>query len=143
MKKIFKSTLFVIAAVVISAVYLTISMFVLMINNLKDVDIMQKEQAQIEDIEKWNQEWEVYNKENMYGAEVLTVLNKAENIRKDGYNFDIRVDEYLLSEKELNNDIESFRTYLNENNHNIFKCESNNIGYSTEGYINFMEFKKT
>ena len=109
---------------------LTISMFVLMINNVKNVDIMQKEQAQIEDIKKWNQEWEVYNKENMYGAEVLTVLNKSENSKEQGYN--INFDVY----KKDNSKGDKY--YLQKNKSKIFKCIK--VDY-VNGYVSNMEFK--
>ena len=109
---------------------LTISMFVLMINNVKNVDIMQKEQAQIEDIKKWNQEWEVYNKENMYGAEVLTVLNKSENSKEQGYN--INFDVYKKDNSKGDKD------YLQKNKSKIFKCIK--VDY-VNGYVSNMEFK--
>lgn len=48
-------------------------------NVIKQYPEEQEEQAEIEQLSKFNTEYESYNKEKMYGTDIITVLNKANN----------------------------------------------------------------
>lgn len=83
-------------------------------------------------LEEFNNSYLVYNKTIMYGADVLSVYNKAKN--EDEY--DIKIVAIDNSETSISID----------NSHNfkisIFKCEEEKIEYNEEGRISKMIFKK-
>lgn len=56
---------------------LTLSILVFMFNNAGQMQSTQYTKEEAERLEKWNAEWEAYDKRILYGADVLTVLNKA------------------------------------------------------------------
>ena len=57
---------------------LVISLFMYMFNNAKIIPAEEISQDEIDRLARWNAEWEAYNKKLLYGAEILTVMNKAD-----------------------------------------------------------------
>jgi len=96
-----------------------------------DMAKSQDERLAIQQLEEFNASYLAYNKSRMYGTDVLTVFNKANNEQ----DFIIEV---TAVDKDNNN-------ISIENNHgfkvSIFKCEE--VGYNdTTGRINKMVFRK-
>lgn len=116
---------------------LTLTLLVYMFSNMSIVGNAQAERKENERLQAWNAEWEAYNKKLLYGAEVLTVINKAkENNNEYDNNSMYRVDIHVKSktDKELTSqEISNLKT-------SIFTCESVTYGNET-GRISEMTFK--
>lgn len=56
---------------------LTLSLFVAMFSNLSIMQNAKEEKIDAKRLAEWNATWEVYDKEYLYGSDVLTVINKA------------------------------------------------------------------
>lgn len=116
---------------------LTLTLLVYMFSNMSIVGNAQAERKENERLQAWNAEWEAYNKKLLYGAEVLTVINKAkENNNEYENNSMYRVDIHVKSktDKELTSqEISNLKT-------SIFTCESVTYGNET-GRISEMTFK--
>ena len=106
------------ALMIAFAILLTIlilSLFVWMIGKVFNFNKGQEQQEEIQRLEKWNEEWEAYNKKMLYGSEVLTVINKAEqnnidNMGNDQINVIVLKDGEELQKLEINTK-------------NIFECK--------------------
>ena len=60
-----------------------LSMFLMMYNRVSEMRNAQEEQKKIEQLMAYNAQFEVYNKKLMYGADVITLINKVvENNKK-------------------------------------------------------------
>ncbi len=71
---------------------LTISMLTLMFNNISIMQNAKADKKEAEELAAWNSGWEAYNKKYLYGAEVLTLINRAEQeFNENGYEVKIRV----------------------------------------------------
>lgn len=57
---------------------LTVTFLVYMSHNLETIGTAQALEKERERLASWNAEWEAFNKQVLYGAEVMTVINKAE-----------------------------------------------------------------
>ncbi len=84
-----------IAGGVLLAVIL-VALLVQTINNVSIIPQEEKSQEEVERLQKWNAEWEAYNKKLLYASEVLTVINKAEqndidNEGEDEYKVIVKV----------------------------------------------------
>lgn len=75
---------------------LTISLFVYMFNNISAMGNAQAQKEEITHLANWNAEWEAYNKRYLYGTDVLTVMNKAEQINNE-VDIKIRVDKSIIN----------------------------------------------
>ena len=74
-------------------------------------------------LQEWNAEWEAYNKKLLYGSEVVTVMNKAEqNNEENNYNANYAVIIYVNGEVKNKSDI---------NSDDIFKCVKMNYHIKT------------
>lgn len=82
-------------SILISIIILAILLYAF--NVIKQYPEEQEEQAKIEQLSKFNTEYESYNKEKMYGTDIITVLNKANNNNKlyadneGAYDIDIEI----------------------------------------------------
>lgn len=54
-----------------------LTFFVYLSNNIKTVGQAKQDEKNQEELVKFNEQYEAYNKSLLYGAEVLTVINKA------------------------------------------------------------------
>lgn len=100
---------------------LTLSALVYMFNSVADMqqnDDLLKEEARLSE---WNAEWEAYNKRYLYGAEVLTVLNKAEQNNKEYDNNELY--EIKVEIIEEGTKIADKKEYLQAKKTAIFTCE--------------------
>ena len=69
-----------------------ITMFIMMFNNISNIQKEQEEQTKIEQILAFNSEFEAYDKNVMYGTDVITLINKvAENNKKYSTNNDYKI----------------------------------------------------
>ena len=110
---------------------LIITVLLYMNQNIITVRQTEQEKIEIEQLQKFNQEYEVYNKKLMYGAEVMSLINKMKNNNekyKGNSNYQMS---YTLSGFTENN-IEKTGVYT---------CTD--IQYSTEtGRVKSMTFTK-
>lgn len=69
-----------------------ITMFLMMFNNISNIQKEQEEQTKIDQIVAFNAEFEAYNKKVMYGTDVITLINKvAENNKKYSMSNDYKI----------------------------------------------------
>lgn len=117
---------------------LTISLLVYMFSNLSTIGNAEKKGEEIERLASWNSEWEAYNKRLLYGADVLTVINKAEQNNLDNDNnpkFIVSVviyyDDGITAMQKS--------AVLNKKT-SIFECVKMEYNNDT-GRVNYIEFK--
>lgn len=109
---------------------LTISLLVYMVANVSSVAEKQAKVKEAKQIKAWNAEWEAYNKKVLYGADVLTVVNKAESEKNYSVNVNI-----------FNSDgTEMYKDDIQDKTINVFKCIKMETDSST-GRINYIEFQ--
>lgn len=125
---------------------LTLSVFVYMFNNISEMQQAQYIRAEEERLAEWNAEWEAYNKKLLYGAEVLTVLNKAEQNNAE-YNNDVKhtVEVKVIDGGAIRTQIKSNGTitnkiYVEQHKTSIFKCIKMERNSET-GKIKLIEFE--
>ncbi len=120
---------------------LTLSLLVYAFSNASTIFNAQDKEKETERLAEWNAEWEAYNKQLLYGTEVLTVVNKAEQNNSEYPDDIIEID--IIGKNILNNivdDITTIKDYLKEVNTNIFKCTE--MSYSTNtGRVNKITFE--
>lgn len=76
-----------------------ITMFLMMYNNLSNIEKEQEEATKVEQVEAFNAEFEAYNKKVMYGVDVITLINKvAENNKKYKGNSEYQITVVLNNE---------------------------------------------
>jgi len=117
---------------------LTLSMFIFMFGNLNTFGAAEAEKKDVEQLAAWNAEWEAYNKQLLYGAEVFTVVNKAKqnNLEFDDsakYRVDIVIEGKAASGEEIT--IYNISKYKKS----IFKCT--NVEYNQTGRVSKMVYK--
>lgn len=118
---------------------IVLSLLVYMFSNIALIGGAEADREVVERLAKENAEWEAYNKKLVYGSEVLTVINKAEQNDidyKDNSDYWITVvvlnkDGNAVSKAELKTDSKSI----------IFECTAMKYGNKT-GKVNYIEFKE-
>lgn len=56
---------------------LTLSLVAVMVNNINTMESAKDESQALEQLSKFNAQYEVFNKQKLYGTEVITAVNKA------------------------------------------------------------------
>lgn len=116
---------------------ITLSLLTLLFTNASQIGTAQAEEQETKQLLEWNSEWEAYNKQLMYGAEVLTVINKAEQNNFDYDNstqYRVTVTVYGKDGSELTkDDVKNQKT-------KIFECTRIKINPDT-GRVNEIDFK--
>lgn len=66
---------------------LTLSLVAVMINNINTMESAKDEAQVLEQLSKFNAQYEVFNKDKLYGTEVITAVNKAveNNYKQQSY----------------------------------------------------------
>ena len=107
-----------------------------MFNRLSSIQNEQEEQTKTEQLAAFNAEYEAYNKKAMYGADVITLINKvAENNKKYSGNTDYQITIILngnvmtSSSDLIDNDKEKF----------VYKCTK--ITYNSVGRVSQIEIQ--
>lgn len=125
---------------------LTLTGLVVMFNNVSIMENANEQKKEAARLAEWNAEWEAYNKKLLYGAEVLTVINKAEQNNREYNNnkkhtVEIKVLENGIPRVEINEDgaIDG-KEYIEKNKISIFKCNTMEISSET-GKIKKIEFE--
>lgn len=70
---------------------LVISLFPMLFNNLATIKNAEEDVKEAKKLSEWNTSWEVYNKDYLYGTDVITVINKA--LETDRYTVEVVVDD--------------------------------------------------
>ncbi len=78
---------------------LTITLLAAMFNNLSTMQNAKADVERTQELAEWNEQWEAYNGRYLYGTDVLTLINKAEQ-----NNIDYNSSEYEIIIKVNNGD---------------------------------------
>lgn len=120
---------------------ITLTMLVYLGGNLATIGQAEQDKGELERLSNWNAEWEAYNKKLLYGVEVLTIVNKAEQNDIDyDYSTKYKVEINITPDSK-----DKYGTAITTNNianykNSIFMCTD--ISYSNEtGRVNSMTFK--
>lgn len=120
---------------------LTITLLVYMLSTISTMGNAQQQTEEVQRLAEWNSEWEAYNKKLLYGTEVLTVINKANQNNKeyDDYNglYSVTVKGKNLNNSEFNFD--DFVEFVKAHKTSVFTCEG--IQYNEKGRVSEMVFK--
>jgi len=131
-----------IAAGILFAI-LTMSLLTVMFRNIQTISEADETKKVSKELQEWNAQWEAYNKQIMYGSDVLTVVNKAAqvNIENEGdKNYQVTVKVYDKDGREVTS--RKINDYLKESQLLIFECKRIEYNNNT-GRVNLMEFKNT
>ena len=115
---------------------IVIALFIVMFNNMSNIQKENEEQTKIEQLAAFNSEFEAYNKKVMYGTDVITLINKvAENNKKYNSNNDYKITIFL------NDVIVTTSTHLigTDAERTIYTCT--NIEYNDLGRVSKIEIK--
>lgn len=115
---------------------LTLTTLVYMFSNMATIGNTRADKEELERLRAWNAEWEAYNKRVLYGAGVLTVMNKAEQNNNE-YENDTAYEVKILV---FRNSIEQTKDDVATSKSSIFKCTSVEYNHET-GRINKMVFE--
>ena len=116
---------------------ISLTLLVYMFSNLSIIGNAQAEKKENEQLQAWNAEWEAYNKKLLYGAEVLTVINKARDNNNEYNNNSMYMVEIHVKDKSNR---EMTIQELSHLKTSIFTCES--VAYGNEtGRMSEMNFK--
>ncbi len=115
------STALLIAGGILLAI-LSITMLVYAFDSLATLGNAAAEKEDAQRLAEWNAEWEAYNKTILYGADIITVKNKAKEFEGTIYEVNIIVD-----------------THGEINNKAIYKCVSMN-DTNNDGRIDEIKF---
>ena len=115
-----------------------ITLFVFMLRNVATIKNQERQKEEKERLFAWNAEWEAYNKKVLYGVDIISVINKAQQNNSDysgNPNYQVTVKVY----KSATSTEEYTEEELMDLKMNVFKCR--NIGYSENiGRVNYVEF---
>lgn len=111
---------------------LTLVLLVALAGNLSTVGEAQFTEEEMQHLTAWNAEWEAYNKQVLYGADVLTVFNKAEQNNEDYDNNALYSVNVRLIDED-GNDVDDIEKYIVDERRktNIFTCETMNSNNQT------------
>lgn len=108
---------------------LTVTMLVHMFSTISVMGNANAAKADAKMLAEWNAEWQAYNKHLLYGTEVLTVINKAEQNNKEYTDEEYQVIITGLNEKEQEMGTQDFKKFVKEHKTSIFACED--VRYSS------------
>lgn len=116
---------------------LTLSLFVAMFANLSTMQNAREAKKDIQRLAEWNRTWEVYDKQYLYGSDVLTVINKA--LESNDYPVEIR-----LNNTTVVRDYKLFNSSIRDSLKNsmktrIYTCTE--MLRNEEGRINLISFE--
>ena len=121
---------------------LTLSLVTIMLRNLQVISDAENSKKETREIQEWNAQWEAYNKEIMYGADVITVVNKAAQVNNENASTSYQITIKITKENGTNVADRETKAYLEQNKLTIFTCTE--ISYNSEtGHVNKMTFQNT
>lgn len=103
------------ALIISSAVFIAIillGMLIFAFNNSSKLQQQEGKQLSVDQLAKWNAEWEAYNRKILYGADVVNVINKARQYEEEDIEIEIKVLD--------KNDIEIEEDDVNKNS--LYEC---------------------
>lgn len=62
---------------------LILSLLILLFSNISSNQLAQEKKIKAEQLKEFNQQWEAYNKKALFGADIITVVNKANDKNKE------------------------------------------------------------
>ena len=108
---------------------LTITIVIYTFSSASTVSNAQKHQEEMKRLNAWNAEWEAYNRTLLYGSQVLTVCNKAEqnNLEAQNNQYNVQVIVYKNGSK-ITKDI-----FINSADERkaIYKCKEMHYNQTT------------
>ena len=122
---------------------LTMSLLTVMFRNIQTVSEAEETKKQSKELQAWNAQWEAYNKQILYGSDVLTVVNKAAQVNNElleQQNYQITIK--ILKENGTNVLDRETKAYLEQNQLSVFECTETSYNSQT-GRVDLMKFKNT
>lgn len=121
---------------------ITLSLVTLMLRNIQTISESEDSRAETRELQEWNSQWEAYNKEIMYGSDVITVVNKAAQVNNENASTNYQITIKIIKENGTNVADRETKAYLEQNKLTIFRCTE--ISYNSEtGRVNRMTFQNT
>lgn len=120
------------ALIISSAVFIAIillGMLIFTFNNSSNLQKQEEKQMSVDQLARWNAEWEAYNRKILYGADVVNVINKAKQ-----YKEDIEIEIKVLDK----NDIEIEEDDVDKNS--LYEC-AEFVYSSMNGRVESITFK--
>lgn len=124
------------ALIIAGSIFLAIALITFAVYTYQSLHNManaQDEKNAQEQLVAFNKKYEAYNKSIMYGTDVITVVNMADEDNQR-YNMDIKI--YVAGTAETKN---SLKSKYSDVKSKIYKCEFVNYD-NTTGRINEMKF---
>lgn len=94
---------------------LILSLLILLFSNISSNQLAQEKRLEAEQLQEFNQQWEAYNKKALFGSDIITVVNKA-NDKNNESNVTVKIN--CGGNSEFNNttwDGDSYKT-------TVFRC---------------------
>ena len=119
-----------------------LSMFLVMYNNVANISEAKEEKEKKEQLAAFNAQYEAYDKQIMYGVDVITLCNKIRNNNIKANNDDSKKIQFFVEGKRI--DIIEL-TYLEDNTTSaLFYIKDNNSGEKRDVNMDkeFLDFEK-
>lgn len=125
--------LLIAGGVLIALIILT--SFIVMYGRIANLQEEQEEQIKLEQIAEFNAKYEAYNKRIMYGADVITLMNKVQdnNAKSSTDDYKISLVVTLLDDTEVSD----VNILINDYQLSIFSCKK--ISYNNLGRVSKIE----
>lgn len=115
---------------------LIITFLLYMTGHVRTIRASEREKVEIEQLQKFNQEYEVYNKKLLYSQEVLSLINKMEDNNARNSSTLLQM-EYTL----VGFTVDTLKQNIENKETTIYSCTG--IQYSSDtGRVKSMTFKK-
>ena len=116
---------------------LTITLLVYMFGNISTLGNAHDKNDEMQRLADWNSEWEAYNKQLLYGTEVLTVINKVEQNNSEYDDDEMKIE---IVGKYSNNDVlDTFADFVKMHKTGVYTCEK--MEYNETGRVHRIIFK--
>ena len=124
-------------------VIVIITLGVYIFGSLHNFSDMQDQQTAQQQIASFNKSFEAYNRSVMYGTDLISVMNKANDhnrAHKESIEVKFKIEGTVYTIDDYENEIKN-SSVLDNFKMKIFKCTY--VGYSNEtGRVNLMEFEE-
>ena len=133
------------ALIMAGGVLLGILLISLLLSVYTQMNKTQEESAKIQatkELAEFNAYYESYNKEVVYGAEILTLINKAKETNEDGITINIKVIDVSGNEFESVVDIDAIKNEIIGKKETEYECTEVRYEQGRVNKLTFLEIYK-
>ena len=112
---------------------LTVTMLVHRFSTISAMGNANEAKTEAKMLAEWNAEWQAYNKHLLYGTEVLTVINKAEQNNKVYTDDEYQVIITGIDDRKQEMDTQDFKEFVKEHKTSIFECKDVKYSNTRQG----------